>query len=166
MGTIGCPPYRLAQDHCSSQEPARPGGALSGAMNYPQVALLPTAVIVMCPIVESALAPCQWRSPALMWTTSPTLISRCSRSFATLPAVEHEDLRGHWQAGPREHDGGPAFATDSKKTAGPRQELLQARLREDVHRNDELRSDLPQHLDHLLLVQGVGAVDRNHDHVD
>ena len=34
--------------------------------DYPCVAWLPTAVIVMCPIVESALAPCQCRSPALM----------------------------------------------------------------------------------------------------
>jgi len=32
----------------------------------------------MCPIVVSALAPCQWRSPDLMCTTSPTLISRFS----------------------------------------------------------------------------------------
>ena len=50
--------------------------------------LLPTAVIVMCPIVVSALAPCQWRSPALMCATSPTLISRCSCSVATMPEPE------------------------------------------------------------------------------
>ena len=36
----------------------------------------PAAVTVMCDIGESGLAPCQWRSPALMCTTSPTLISR------------------------------------------------------------------------------------------
>ena len=46
----------------------------------------------MCPIVVSALAPCQWRSPALMCTTSPTLISCCSCSVATMeepPALRH-----------------------------------------------------------------------------
>src|SRR5437868_10909823 len=42
----------------------------------------------MCPIVVLALAPCQWRSPALMCTTSPTLISRCSCSVATMPEPE------------------------------------------------------------------------------
>ena len=51
--------------------------------DYPQVAWLPTIVIVICPIVVSALAPCQCRSPALICTTSPTLISICSCSFAT-----------------------------------------------------------------------------------
>src|SRR5262249_58959667 len=55
---------------------------------YPCVARLPTSVIVICPIVVSALAPCQWRSPALMCTTSPTLISRCSCSIATMPDPE------------------------------------------------------------------------------
>ena len=33
---------------------------------YPHLAWPPTSVIVMWPIVVSALAPCQWRSPALM----------------------------------------------------------------------------------------------------
>jgi hypothetical protein len=37
----------------------------------------PAVVTVICDIVVSALAPCQWRSPALMCTTSPTVISRC-----------------------------------------------------------------------------------------
>src|SRR5205823_8116807 len=64
------------------------GGGRAGPGSYPQVALLPTAVIVICPIVVLALAPCQWRSPALMCTTSPTLISLCSRSFATMPEPE------------------------------------------------------------------------------
>src|ERR1700730_11443777 len=44
--------------------------------------------MVMCPIVVSAFAPCQWRSPALMCTTSPTLISRRSCSVATVPEPE------------------------------------------------------------------------------
>src|ERR1700730_18366053 len=81
MGAVDRLPYRLPHNRCSGGRPSR-------ARSYPQVALLPTAVIVMCPIVVSALAPCQWRSPALMCTTSPTLISRCSRSFATMPAPE------------------------------------------------------------------------------
>jgi hypothetical protein len=51
--------------------------------DYPQVAWLPTVVIVICAIVVSALAPCQCRSPALICTTSPTWISRCSCSVAT-----------------------------------------------------------------------------------
>ena len=45
----------------------------------------PAAVTVICDIGESALAPCQWRSPALMCTTSPTVISRSSVSLATIP---------------------------------------------------------------------------------
>src|SRR4029434_8972295 len=54
--------------------------------NYHQwVDLLPTVVTVICDIGESALAPCQWRSPALMCTTSPTVISRSSFSVATMP---------------------------------------------------------------------------------
>ena len=44
--------------------------------------------MVMSPIVLLALAPCQWRSPALMCTTLPTLISRCSCSVATMPEPE------------------------------------------------------------------------------
>ena len=51
----------------------------------PHLAWPPASVIVMWPIVVSALAPCQWRSPALICATSPTLISRCSRSLATMP---------------------------------------------------------------------------------
>src|ERR1700722_16737783 len=56
---------------------------------YPHLASPPTAVIVMCPIVELALEPCQCRSPALMCTTSPTLIS-CGvpPSVATMPEPE------------------------------------------------------------------------------
>ena|ERR671925_167800 len=45
----------------------------------------PGVVMVMCDIVVFALAPCQWRSPALICTTSPTLISRSSCSVATMP---------------------------------------------------------------------------------
>ena len=55
---------------------------------YPQIASLSTSVTVICPIVVSALAPCQCRSPALICTTSPTLISRCSCSVATIPEPE------------------------------------------------------------------------------
>src|SRR5262245_46521684 len=45
----------------------------------------PAVVMVMCDIVVFALAPCQCRSPALICTTSPTLISRSSCSVATMP---------------------------------------------------------------------------------
>ena len=45
----------------------------------------PAVVMVMCDIVVFALAPCQWRSPALICTTSPTVISRSSCSVATTP---------------------------------------------------------------------------------
>ena len=45
----------------------------------------PAAVTVICDSGESALAPCQWRSPALICTTSPTVISRSSVSLATIP---------------------------------------------------------------------------------
>ena len=64
---------------------ARPGqrGCLQ-----PQTALLPTSVIVMWPMVVSALAPCQWRSPALIWATSPTVISDRACSVATMPDPE------------------------------------------------------------------------------
>src|SRR3984893_4809718 len=84
----------------------------------------------------------------------------------TLPPGEHEDLRAPRQVGPRENNGGPAFATSGIETAGPRQKFLQARLRENVHRNDDPGSDLPHNVDHLFLVQREGAVDRNHDYVD
>ena len=70
---------------CSREAATTPALA---EQNYPCVAWLPTAVIVICPIVVLALAPCQWRSPALICTTSPTLISRCSCSFATMPEPE------------------------------------------------------------------------------
>src|SRR5580704_17020090 len=63
-------------------------GRAPAERDYPQVAWPPTEVIVICPIVVLALAPCQWRSPALMCTTSPTLISRCSCSVATMPEPE------------------------------------------------------------------------------
>src|ERR1700730_17691636 len=84
----------------------------------------------------------------------------------TLPPGEHEDLRAPRQVGPRENNGAPAFATSGIETAGPRQKFLQARLRENVHRNDDPGSDLPHNVDHLFLVQREGAVDRNHDYVD
>src|SRR3954452_4949371 len=65
--------------------PMLPGGPLSTtARAQPHLAWPPASVIVMCPIVVSALAPCQWRSPALMCATSPSLISRCSCSLATM----------------------------------------------------------------------------------
>src|SRR3984893_5414518 len=84
----------------------------------------------------------------------------------TLPPGEHEDLRAPRQLGPRENNGGPAFAANGLENAGPRQEFLQTRLRENVHRNDDPGSDLAHNVDHLFLVQREGAVDRNHDHVD
>src|SRR5262245_28411661 len=49
------------------------------------VDLLPTVVTVICDIGESDFAPCQCRSPALICTTSPTVISRSSLSVATMP---------------------------------------------------------------------------------
>jgi hypothetical protein len=39
--------------------------SVRAAQNQPQVALPLARVMVMWPIVVSALAPCQWRSPAL-----------------------------------------------------------------------------------------------------
>ena len=52
------------------------------------------------------------------------------------------------------------------KTARSRQEALETGSGKDVHRDDELWPDLPQDLDHLLLVQCVGAVNRQHDDID
>ena len=65
------------------------GAVKDGVSCQPHFAWPPTAVMVMWPIVVVALAPCQWRSPALMWTTSPTLIS-CGvpPSTATMPEPE------------------------------------------------------------------------------
>ena len=54
----------------------------------------------------------------------------------------------------------------AKKPPALAKNLSKARLREDVHRDDELRPDLAQHLDHLLLVQRIGAVDRHHHDID
>jgi hypothetical protein len=52
------------------------------------VAWPPTAVIVMWPIVVSALAPCQWRSPALI----------CDVDLALLVLVgDHPGARNHDQ---------------------------------------------------------------------
>src|SRR5918911_3778088 len=46
---------------------------------------LPAVVMVMCDIAVFGLAPCQWRSPALICTTSPAVTSRSSCSVATTP---------------------------------------------------------------------------------
>src|SRR4051812_9539984 len=70
--------------------PVPPGGPLSeNSGSQPHLAWPPASVIVMWPIVVSALAPCQWRSPALMCATSPILIS-CGvpPSAATMPDPE------------------------------------------------------------------------------
>ena len=46
------------------------------------------------------------------------------------------------------------------------QKFVQSRLRENVHRDDDFRFDLPQDLDHVVLVQGLGAIHRHHHDVD
>jgi len=80
--------WAAAPRRCSKASFMQDGIGDTRWLDYPHLALLPTSVIVMCPMVVSTLAPCQWRSPALMCATSPTLISRCSCSVATMPAPE------------------------------------------------------------------------------
>jgi hypothetical protein len=77
----------------------------SNPLPLSQIVLLPTNVIVMWPIVVSALAPCQWRSPALICAISPTLISHCSYSVATMPVPEVtiRSDRSHEYANPVVH---------------------------------------------------------------
>ena len=46
------------------------------------------------------------------------------------------------------------------------QKFVESGLHEDMHWYDYLRTDLAQDFDHVVLIQGPDAVDRDHDRID
>ena len=70
------------------------------------------------------------------------------------------------QLRPGENDRGRVRMPHRIKIPDPCQKFVQSCLRENVHRDDDFWFDLPQDLDHVVLVQGPHAIDRHHHDID